>query len=308
MKEYDVVILGAGPAGLSAAIYAARAGLKTAVIENSVVGGQIVITAELENYPGAIEGESGYTLVERMQSQAEHFGAEIISDSIMEYDLTGKVLRGESESYHYKALIICTGAKAREGGFAGEKEFTGKGVSYCATCDGAFFKGKTVFVIGGGDSAVEEGIYLTRFAEKVYIIHRRDELRANKTLQASAKSNGKIEFLISSSLLEVNGENFIDTVKVKNLVSGEITEYKADSFANRFGVFVFVGLVPASESFPMINSENGYLLTDEEMRTNIDGVFAAGDIRKKLLRQVVTACADGAIAATSAQNYIEKEI
>ena len=305
-KNYDVIIIGAGPAGLSAAIYSARAGLRTAVIENLVVGGQIVATGEIENYPGAIDGESGFTLIDRMRKQAEKFGAEIISENITSLDIKGKekkIFCGEE--YLCRAVIICTGSKSRLGGFEGEEHFTGRGVSYCATCDGAFFKGREVFVVGGGDAAVEEGVYLTKFAKKVNIVHRRAELRATKAIQTKAYANERINFIYDSVLVGVYGTDSINKVVVKNVKTDEITEYNANE-GDRFGVFVFVGYLPESKMFGDLNiTSDGYIVTDEDMKTSIEGVFAAGDIRKKQLRQVVTATSDGAIAATSAHKYLE---
>lgn len=306
---YDVVIIGSGPAGLSAALYAGRARLKTLVIEKERTGGQIVTTDEVANYPGSIRNATGPSLIARMVEQVEEFGAERISDTITEVELDGKikVLKGEKGEYRAKTVIVATGAKPRQLNCPGEKEFTGKGVSYCATCDADFFTDFDVYVIGGGDSAVEEAIYLTKFARKVTIIHRRDQLRAAKSIQEKAFKNEKIDFIWNSEVKEIKGDGIVESMVIRNRVTGEETEIHANEEDGTFGIFVFIGYMPQTDLFKGIldMDERGYLLTDEDMRTNIEGVFAAGDCRKKSLRQVVTACADGAIAATQAEKYIE---
>ncbi|KPU27072.1 thioredoxin reductase [Caloranaerobacter sp. TR13] len=306
---YDVVIIGSGPAGLSAALYAGRARLKTLVIEKERTGGQIVTTDEVANYPGSIRNATGPSLIARMVEQVEEFGAQKISDTINEVELEGKikVLKGEKGEYRAKTVIVATGAKPRQLNCPGEKEFTGKGVSYCATCDADFFTDFDVYVIGGGDSAVEEAIYLTKFARKVTIIHRRDQLRAAKSIQEKAFKNEKIDFIWNSEVKEIKGDGIVESMVIRNRVTGEETEIHANEEDGTFGIFVFIGYMPQTALFKGIldMDERGYLLTDEDMRTNIEGVFAAGDCRKKSLRQVVTACADGAIAATQAEKYIE---
>lgn len=306
---YDVVIIGSGPAGLSAALYAGRARLKTLVIEKERTGGQIVTTDEVANYPGSIRNATGPSLIARMVEQVEEFGAERISDTITEVELDGKikVLKGEKGEYRAKTVIVATGAKPRQLNCPGEKEFTGKGVSYCATCDADFFTDFDVYVIGGGDSAVEEAIYLTKFARKVTIIHRRDQLRAAKSIQEKAFKNDKIDFIWNSEVKEIKGDGIVESMIIRNRVTGEETEIRANEEDGTFGIFVFIGYMPQTDLFKGIldMDDRGYLLTDEDMRTNIEGVFAAGDCRKKSLRQVVTACADGAIAATQAEKYIE---
>ncbi|WP_262430990.1 thioredoxin-disulfide reductase [Paratissierella segnis] len=306
--SYDVVIIGAGPAGLSAGLYAARARLKTLIIEKENAGGQIVGTAEVDNYPGSIENATGPSLVNRMVQQAEAFGAEKIGDNIIEVDFSGdiKVLKGEKQTYEAKSVIIATGAVPRPMGCSGEKELTGRGISYCATCDAPFFEDLEVYVIGGGDAAVEEAIYLTKFARKVTIVHRRDELRAAKSIQEKAFKNEKIDFLWNTVVTEVKGEGLLESITVKNVKTSEEREIAADEDDGTFGVFVFIGYDPATKVFDgLINMTGGYIITDENMKTNVDGVFAAGDNRVKALRQVVTATADGAIAATQAEKYIE---
>ncbi len=305
---YDVIIIGAGPAGLSAGVYAGRARLSTLIIEKEKDGGQIVLTSEVENYPGCLEGESGPTLVERMAEQAKRFGAEKVYDEILEVKLDGKekVLVGKKGEYIGKTIIIAGGASSKPIGCPGEKIFTGKGVSYCATCDGAFFEDFEVYVVGGGDTAIEEALYLTKFAKKVSIIHRRNELRAAKSIREKAFNNPKMNFIWDSVVKEIKGDGIVNSMVLENVKTGELTEYFADEDDGMFGIFVFIGYEPKTKIFEgILNIENGYIVTDENMKTNIDGVYAAGDIRMKSLRQVVTAAADGAIAAVQAEKYIE---
>lgn len=305
---YDVIIIGAGPAGLSAGLYAGRARLKTLIIEKEKEGGQIVQTSEVENYPGCIEGESGPTLIERMAKQAEGFGAEKAYDTIEEVDLTSsiKTIKGQKNEYKAKTVIIATGASPRLIGCPGEKDYTGKGVSYCATCDGAFFEDFEIYVVGGGDTAVEEALYLTKFGRKVTIIHRRDELRAAKSIQEKAFANKKVDFIWNSVVKEVKGDGILNSIVLENRKTGEETEIKAAEEDGTFGLFVFVGYTPKTGIFEgIIDMEKGYIKTDDNMKTNVEGVFAAGDVRVKSLRQVVTAAADGAIAAVQAEKYIE---
>ncbi|MCC2864414.1 thioredoxin-disulfide reductase [Ihubacter massiliensis] len=308
-KLYDVIIIGSGPAGLAAGLYAGRARLSTLIIEKDKDGGQIVQTAEIENYPGGLEEESGPTLIDRMSRQADHFGAEKVLDTIVDMELEGKekILTGKKDTYRAKTVIIAAGASPVPIGCPGEKEFTGKGVSYCATCDAAFFEDFEVFVVGGGDSAVEEALYLTKFARKVTIIHRRDALRAAKSIQEKAFANKKIEFMWDSVVKELKGDGLLESMVVENVKTKELTEVTADEEDGTFGVFVFIGFKPESEVFQgKVEMEKGYIVTDPDMKTSVDGVFAAGDIRVKSLRQVVTAAADGAIAAVQAGKYIEE--
>ena len=306
---YDVIILGAGPAGLAAGLYAGRSRLNVLIIEKGQDGGQIAI---IENYPGQIvEGESGPSLIARMTEQAEKFGAKRVSDMIKEVELEGevKVLKSEKNEYRGKNVIIATGAHARPIGCKGEKEFMGKGVSYCATCDANFFEDFEVYVVGGGDSAVEEAMYLTKFARKVTIIHRRDELRAAKSIQEKAFKNEKLHFMWDTVVEEVGGDGILSEMTVKNVKTGELTKIVADEDDGMFGVFGFIGTLPNSKIYEgtgLEMDERGYIPTDADMHTNIPGVFAAGDIRVKSLRQVVTAAADGAIAATQAEKYINE--
>lgn len=309
MKIYDVIIVGGGPAGLSAGLYAGRARLNTLLIEKSKDGGQIVITSEIENYPGCLEEESGSTLISRMSKQVEKFGVERAADCIMSVDFSKdvKVLKGKETEYHAKSVIIATGAFPRPIGCEGEKEFIGKGVSYCATCDGNFFEDFEIYVVGGGDTAVEEALYLTKFGRKVTIIHRRDELRAAKSIQEKAFNNPKIEFMWDSVVKELKGDGMVESMVVENVKTGETTEITADEEDGTFGVFGFIGYLPQSKIFDgILDIENGYIKTNDKMETNVPGVYAAGDIRVKDLRQVVTACADGAIASVMAEKYIEE--
>ena len=307
-KIYDVLIIGAGPAGLSAALYAGRSRLDALVIEKEKDGGQIVITAEIENYPGSLLEESGPSLIDRMVQQAERFGVEKVYDHVVEAHLDGDVKRlvGKKGEYLGRTVIIATGAHPRPIGCPNERELIGKGVSYCATCDGAFFEELEIFVVGGGDTAVEEAVYLTKFGRKVTIIHRRDELRAVKSIQEKAFANPKIHFQWDSVVTNLQGDGILEGMTVKNVKTGEETLIQADEDDGTFGLFVFVGLIPESTLFQdKLTLRNGYIVTDTQMHTNIPGVFAAGDIREKSLRQVVTAAADGAIAAMEANAYIE---
>ena len=307
-KIYDVIILGAGPAGLTAGLYAGRSRLSTLIIEKGQDGGQIAITDEIENYPGQmVEGESGPSLIARMTEQAKKFGAERCSDTIKSVELTGEVkkLVGVKGEYLAKSVIIATGAFPKPIGCENEGKFTGKGISFCATCDASFFEDFEVFVVGGGDSAVEEAMYLTKFARKVTIIHRRNELRAAKSIQEKAFANPKIAFMWDSVVTAVDGDELLNSMTVKNVKTGELTKIEADEDDGIFGLFGFIGYNPNSSLFEgMLDMENGYIKTDDNMHTNIPGVFAAGDIRVKSLRQVVTAAADGAIAAMQAEHYI----
>ena len=307
-KVYDVIILGAGPAGLAAGLYAGRSRLSTLIIEKGQDGGQIAITDEIENYPGQmVEGESGPSLIARMTEQAKKFGAERCSDVIKSVDLTGEVkkLVGNKGEYEAKCVIVATGAFPKPIGCENEGKFTGKGISFCATCDASFFEDFEVYVVGGGDSAVEEAMYLTKFARKVTIIHRRNELRAAKSIQEKAFANPKIAFLWDSVVVKVDGDDLLSSMTVKNVKTGELTEITADEDDGLFGLFGFIGYNPNSQLFEgVLDMENGYIKTDENMHTNIPGVFAAGDIRVKSLRQVVTAAADGAIAAMQAEHYV----
>jgi thioredoxin reductase (NADPH) len=309
---YDVIILGGGPAGLSAGLYAGRSRLKTLLIEKGAPGGQIALSADVENYPGQVlDGETGFTLSARMAEQCARFGVERVTDTIRAVQLDGaeKRLTGGKGEYRARTLIIATGASPRPIGCENEKEFVGRGVSYCATCDGAFFRGLEVCVAGGGDSAVEEAIFLTRFARQVTVIHRRDTLRAAKSIQERAFANPKIRFLWDSVVARVDGNEAVEAVTVRNVRTGETTVLRAPEEDGMMGLFGFVGYLPNTELFAgKLELENGYIRTDGDMRTEVPGVFAAGDVRVKSVRQVVTAASDGAIAAIQAERFISDSL
>jgi len=307
---YDVIIIGGGPAGLSAGLYAGRGLLKTLIIERMQHGGQAAMTNEIDNYPGAAADETGPSLIEKMLDQAKRFGVEFASDDIISVDLEGdiKTLSSKKNTYKAKAVIIASGAHPRLLGCRGEQELTGKGVSYCATCDAAFFEELEVYIVGGGDSAVQEAMFIARFARKITFIQNLPELTAAKSLQQKVLADPKYNFVYNSVVQELRGdEGLLDTIVVKNEKTNEITEFKADEEDGTFGLFVFIGLIPRTEIFEdKIKMDRGYILTDENMRTNIPGVYAVGDCRIKPLRQVVTAAADGAIAAFDIEHYLTK--
>lgn len=298
--EYDVIIIGGGPAGLTAAIYATRGGLKTAIVEKQSAGGQIALSSVVENYPAA-EKMSGFELAMKMMTQAESFGAEFIYDDVLSVDYNEKaVALASGLLLKAKTLIIATGARPRLLGLDSEARLTGQGVSYCATCDGAFFKGKTVAVTGGGNTAVEEALYLKNFAKKVYLIHRRDKLTAEKALQ-NALFNSDIEILWNKTVNVINGENKVESVTLSDTLNGEQINLALD------GLFIAIGRVPQTSLCKELNLDGqGYVITKEDMSTEFKGVYVAGDLRQKPLRQVVTACSDGAIAAASAIKYISE--
>lgn len=307
-RIYDVVIIGAGPAGLSAGLYASRAKLDTLVIEKESPGGLITGTEEVANYPGSIRDASGSSLVERMLEQTKEFGAELTIDSIVDVDFEGdiKLLKGEKCDYKARAVIVATGASPRLIGCPGEVEFTGRGVSYCATCDGDFFTGLEVYVVGGGDAAVEEAMHLTKFARKVTIIHRRNELSAAKSIQEKAFKNPKLDFIWNKEVVEIAGEGVVNAITVRDMESGEETEIKASEEDMTFGVFVFIGYIPQTTLFKdSLELDGGYIVADSGLKTSVEGVYVAGDCRVTPLRQVITAAADGAVAAVQAEKYIE---
>lgn len=302
MADYDLVIIGAGPAGLTAGLYAARARMNVLLLEKAVPGGQIIVTDWIENYPGFPEGISGFDLAEKMKTQAQDLGLEILTAEVKSLDLSGtekKILLKEKE-ITAKSLIIASGASPRKLGI-GEDKFMGKGISFCATCDAPFFRDKTVVAVGGGDTAVQEAIFLTKFAKKVYLVHRRDELRATKILQERAFANDKIEFVWDSVATGMDGFFGIEGVKIKNVKTNEEKTIKAD------GCFIWVGILPNTEFIKgsVATDEGGFIIADAKMQTDIPGVFAAGDVRDTPLRQVSTAVGDGAIAAVSAEHYLE---
>ncbi|MCL6570255.1 MAG: thioredoxin-disulfide reductase [Bacillus sp. (in: Bacteria)] len=305
-KIYDVIIAGAGPAGMTAAVYTSRANLSTLMIERGLPGGQMANTEDVENYPG-FESILGPDLSTKMFDHAKKFGAEYAYGDIKEVVDHGdyKVVIAGSKQYKAYAVIITAGAEYKKVGVPGEKELSGRGVSYCAVCDGAFFKGKELVVIGGGDSAVEEGVYLTRFASKVTVVHRRDQLRAQKIAQDRAFANEKVEFIWKHTIKSINdteGNGKVGSVTLVSTENGEEQEFKTD------GVFIYVGMLPLSKPFLSlgITNENGYIETNELMETKVPGIFAAGDIREKTLRQIVTATGDGSIAAQSVQRFVEE--
>lgn len=301
-KEYDLLILGGGPAGLTAGLYAARARLRTLLIEKAVPGGQIATTTLVENFPGFPEGVMGPDLAERMQQQAESFGLETTYDEVTSVELTDglkrvKTLEGD---YRAKALIIATGADAVKLGVPGEDKLIGKGVSYCATCDGAFFKDQVIAVVGGGDSALDEGLFLTRFGSKVIVIHRRNQLRASKVLQERAFANPKMAFVWDAVVEEVLGDDEVKALRLRNAKTGE------SSLLEVSGVFVYIGHHPNTAPFKGLVSldERGYVITTDKMETSVPGVFVAGDVRVNSARQAITAAGDGATAALTAEKYI----
>jgi len=304
IMEYEVIIIGGGPAGLTAALYAARGGLKVLILEEGAPGGQAALTDKIENYPGFPQGISGIELMQKFVEQAKSFGTEIKMGHVLRAEFEGeekKIYVGE-DAYKAPAVILATGAKPKSLGVRGEKRFLGRGVSYCATCDGAFFKDKKVAVIGGGDSALEEAIFLTHFAKEVIIIHRRDELRAVKILQDRTKANPKISFRLSAIVEEILGEDKVEALKLKNVKDDTVSIEPLE------GVFIFVGNQPATSFVEGILELDplGYIITDEDLKTSREGVFACGDVRRKSLRQVATAVGDGALAGMSAVHYLEE--
>lgn len=304
---YDVIILGAGPAGLTAGLYAARAGLKTAIIENGQTGGQISLTLEVDNYPG-LTGKTGPEMTETMLEQAKSFGAEKINDEIIEVDLSEKikVLKSRDNTYETKTLIYATGANPRKLNIPGEKEYTGKGVAYCATCDGAFYTGSDIYVVGGGDAAVEEAIFLTKFGKKVVILYRGGELKAAKSIQDKAFANDKIDVKYFEEVREVKGEQFVKELVVEDTKNGVMKTYATQPGDPDTGLFIFAGYIPNTTLLEgKVELERGYVKAGEDTKTSVPGVFAAGDVRTKSVRQVVTATADGAVAAIAAEKYIE---
>jgi len=310
MENYDVIIIGGGPAGLTAAIYASRARLSTLIIEKESFGGQIVSTDGIENYPGIVEGDTGTTLVERMRKQAETFGTKFLRDEVIDFDFSQKIktVKTKDKTFSAKGVILSVGASHRKLEVKGEDEFAGAGVSYCATCDGAFFKDIEVFVVGGGDTAFQEALFLTKYASKVTIIHRRDSFRATKILQDKVEQNEKISFLLNSKIKEIKGDGLVGSITVENVITGEETQFFPNYAFNTFGIFVFAGNIPNTKLFEKQLKLNpqGYFIVGKDMKV-MDGVYAAGDCIEKEFRQVVTATSDGAIAALELEKYIEFE-
>ncbi len=297
--NYDVLIIGGGPSGLTAGIYAVRAGLSVAIVEKQFAGGQIANTESVENYP-ALLNVSGFELATKMLEHAEKLGVKIIYDNVVncKFDNNGKLVELESgNEINAKTVILCAGATPRKLGLQNEDKFVGRGISYCATCDGAFYKDKIVAVVGGGNTAVSDCLYLAKFAKQVHLIHRRDKLRASKA-DTEKLINSGVNIIYNSVVSEIVGDNKISHIKLQNVENKEINEMQVD------GVFVAIGQIPSNICPQIARDEYGYILADEDMKTNIDGVFVAGDVRQKKVRQVVTAVSDGAIAAEMANEYI----
>jgi len=301
-KKYDVVIIGGGPAGLSAGIYAARARLASLLVERGAVGGQIINTEWVENYPGFFEGISGVDLTEAMHQQATKFGLETVNAEVTGVEVNGKtkLVKTSQGDFNTKAVIVASGSERQKLGIPGEAEYTGKGVSYCATCDAAFFRDKPVAVVGGGNAAVTEALQLSKFASKITVIHRRNELRAIRILQEKALAEPKIEFLWDSVVEEIKGETFVNRIKVRNVKT------KKESVLDVSGVFMAIGFKPNTDYLRDVLELDkiGAIVTSDKMETSVPGVFAAGDIRSGSIRQVIAAAGDGAVAAINAEKYI----
>ncbi|MHB8986145.1 MAG: thioredoxin-disulfide reductase [Eubacteriales bacterium] len=303
MLKKELVIIGGGPAGLTAGLYAARGLMDAVLIEGGLPGSQAATTESIENFPGFPEGIGGPELVQKIENQARRFGLEILSGSVRSVRESGKdfIVETEKASFQARSVIVATGAAPRMLGAKGESDLRGRGVSYCATCDGALFGDAAVAVVGGGDAAVEEAIYLTRFASRVYLIHRRDTLRAAAVIARRAAENPKINFIFNTVVTEIQGEDLVERIALKDVVSGEEKRVPVD------GVFIYVGTRPNSDFVKGLveTDDRGFIITDREMATSVPGIFAAGDVCRKSLRQVVTAVADGAIAIFSAEKYLE---
>ncbi len=305
--DYDVIIVGGGPAGMTAGLYAGRGRFKTLLLEKLITGGQVMTTEHVDNYPGFPEGVAGFELSQRMRDQAERFGVEIRSAEVTALKPGNPyhtiVLEGGEEIVG-RAIIIASGAQPRRAGFPGEEEFTGKGVGYCATCDGALYRDETIAVVGGGDTALQDAVFLTRFAKKVYLIHRRDQFRGAKLYQEKVFANDKIEIIFDTVVTRILGEKNVSGVTIKNVKTGAESELAVT------GVFVFVGIQPIVGWLAkglLEQDEFGFIRTDDKMATNIPGIFAAGDVRVKMLRQITTAVGDGAVAAFAAEKYLEEQ-
>ena len=310
-EHFDLIIIGSGPGGLAAALYAARGRMKTLVLEKGQNGGQAAITHLIENYPGSIEDPTGPKLTHRMLEQAKSFGAEIRKDEVLDVDFSGKekVVKCKNGEYTAKAVVIATGATPRKLDAPGIRELSGKGISYCATCDADFFKELEVYVIGGGNSAVEEAIYLTKFARQVHIVHMLDHFQCESIVLEKAKAVPNLDIRIRTVVEEVKGDGILESIVFKNLDTDEVYEVEADEEDGTMGLFIFIGYQPQTELFKgkVDIDEYGYIVAGESTETNVPGVFVAGDCRVKEVRQVVTATADGAVAAIMAEKYISKE-
>lgn len=305
---YDCIIIGAGPAGISAGIYAARASMKTIIIEKGIPGGLIAKTDEIANYPGVEDVPTGSELIERMIKQAKSFGAEFITDTVVNVDLSGttKVVYGENDIYEGKSIIIATGSNPRLLNVPGEKEFTGKGIAYCATCDAPFFQDLDIYVVGSGEAAVEEAIYLTKFGRSVTLLVRKDKLSVAKSIEEKALKCEKLKIMWNVEVESFEGTSLLGAMNIVNNKTGEKTKIVPREGDMIFGVFIFVGYIPESSLIEgKIETDRNYIVSDETMRTSVEGVFVAGDVRVKELRQVVTAVNDGAIAAINARKYVE---
>ncbi len=302
--DYDVIIIGGGPAGLSAGLYSARALKKTLIIEQAAVGGQIMDTSEVQNLPGSVEDTSSFAIASRMEAQVREFGATIVMEEVVDVDLSGewKLVRTTGNEYRARAIIIATGSHPRKLGAPGEESFVGRGVGYCATCDGAFYTGLPVYVIGGGDSAFDEGLFLSTIASKVTIVYRGDTPRAAKLLQERVANKDNMEVILNTSIVDLSGDAVLNRMVLENSKTGEKTVVEGD-----FGVFIFAGYQPNTQLFEdKLVLDRGYIGSDESTATEIPGVFAAGDVRRKSTRQVVTAIADGAVAAIAAGKYVDE--
>lgn len=302
--DYDVIIIGGGPAGLSAGLYSARALKKTLIIEQAAVGGQIMDTSEVQNLPGSVEDTSSFAIASRMEAQVREFGATIVMEEVVDVDLSGewKLVRTTGNEYRARAIIIATGSHPRKLGAPGEESFVGRGVGYCATCDGAFYTGLPVYVIGGGDSAFDEGLFLSTIASKVTIVYRGDTPRAAKLLQERVANKDNMEVILNTNIVDLSGDAVLNRMVLENSKTGEKTVVEGD-----FGVFIFAGYQPNTQLFEdKLVLDRGYIGSDESTETEIPGVFAAGDVRRKSTRQVVTAIADGAVAAIAAGKYVDE--
>jgi thioredoxin reductase (NADPH) len=303
--DHQLIIIGGGPAGLTAGLYAARDRLQVMLVEKGVAGGQVLVTDWIDNYPGFPEGLSGFDLIEKITAQAKRFELETKNANVVKVELAEaekKLIFENGEELTCQALIICTGARPNKLGIPGEQELTGKGVSYCATCDGPFFRDQEIIVVGGGDTAIQEADFLTRFASKVTVINRRAELRATKVLQEKAFANERINFVWNSNVVAIEGGKEVERVKILDN-NGEESEISAS------GIFILIGTIPNNEVLPLEQlgaDESGFVITDDEMQTRVPGVMAAGDIRSKRVRQIINAAGEGAVAAIAAEHYLNK--
>jgi thioredoxin reductase (NADPH) len=303
--DYQLIILGGGPAGLTAGLYAARDRLQVLLVEKGVVGGQVLVTDWIDNYPGFPDGVTGNELIEKMAAQAARFDLEIKNANVVKIELSGaskKLTLESGAELTCQALIICTGARPNKLGIPGEDKFTGKGVSYCATCDGPFFRDQEILVVGGGDTAIQEADFLTKFATKVTVVHRRDSLRATRVLQEKAFANQRIEFIWNSNVVSIEGEKEVERIRLRNN-DGKEQEISAS------GIFILIGTIPNNEMLPLEQlgaDKHGFIKTDEEMRTKVPGVMVAGDIRSKTVRQIINGAGEGAVAAIAAEHYLSE--